>query len=278
MMIKSIRCDKPSFKTINFKDGFNIIIAERTKESTERDSRNGLGKTTFIEIIHFCLGSLPGTNHPLRKKELENWTFILDLIINKKEYTISRNTNNLSKIFIEGDFNDWPLVPNYDENLKKYYYSTNDWTQIMGQLLFNLSTDTLELKYSPTFRSLISYFIRRGVEGFQGPFMHYHKQREWDIQINNCFLLGLNWKIGTEFQLIKDKEKTLKELKNASESGLLTEFIGSLGELEAIKIQKNEKYLKLSEQLSGYKVHEKYNPQPKDFNKLKEVKINENIY
>ena len=25
---------------------------------------------------------------------------------------------------------------------------------------------------------------------------------------------------------------------------------------------------------SGYKVHEKYDPQPKDFNKLKEVKIN----
>ena len=29
---------------------------------------------------------------------------------------------------------------------------------------------------------------------------------------------------------------------------------------------------------SGYKVHEKYDPQPKDFKKLKEVKINEDIH
>lgn len=257
-MIKSIRCDKSSFKTINFEKGFNIIIAERTKESTERDSRNGLGKTTFIEIIHFCLGSVPDKQHPLRKKELENWTFMLDLSINGKEYTISRNTSNSSKIFIDGDFSSWPLVPNYDENLKKYYYSPSEWTDVLGHLLFGLYKDELELKYCPTFRSLISYYIRKGVEGFHSPFMHHPQQRVWDIQVNNCFLLGLNWKIGSEFQIIKDKEKTLKELKIASESGLLNEFIGSLGELEAIKIQQNERYIKLSEQLKNYKVHQQY--------------------
>lgn len=257
-MIKSIRCDKSSFKTINFEKGFNIIIAERTKESTERDSRNGLGKTTFIELIHFCLGSVPDKQHPLRKKELENWTFMLDLSIDGKEYTVSRNTSNSSKIFIGGDFSSWPLAPNYDENLKKYYYSPPEWTDVLGHLLFGLYKEELELKYCPTFRSLISYYIRKGVEGFHSPFMHHPQQRVWDIQVNNCFLLGLNWKIGSEFQIIKDKEKTLKELKIASESGLLNEFIGSLGELEAIKIQQNERYIKLSEQLKNYKVHQQY--------------------
>lgn len=59
-MIYSISCDQPSCKAIEFKPGFNVILAERTKEATNRDSRNGLGKSTLIEIIHFCLGGNKG--------------------------------------------------------------------------------------------------------------------------------------------------------------------------------------------------------------------------
>ena len=58
-MIHSVTADRPSFKTVELKPGFNVILAERTKESTKKDSRNGLGKSTLIEIIHFCLGGYP---------------------------------------------------------------------------------------------------------------------------------------------------------------------------------------------------------------------------
>ncbi len=78
-MIRAVRCDKPSFKTVEFKNGFNVVLADRTSESSEKDSRNGLGKTTLIEIINFCLGSTFNKNSPLRRKELENWAFSLDL-------------------------------------------------------------------------------------------------------------------------------------------------------------------------------------------------------
>ncbi|MCK4968052.1 MAG: DUF2326 domain-containing protein, partial [Candidatus Aenigmarchaeota archaeon] len=55
-MLISLKADKDSFKEINFKTGLNIILAERTKESSQKDSRNGLGKTSIIEIIHFLMG------------------------------------------------------------------------------------------------------------------------------------------------------------------------------------------------------------------------------
>jgi uncharacterized protein YydD (DUF2326 family) len=35
-MIYSVRSDKPSFKTIDFQPGFNVVLAERTKESLAR--------------------------------------------------------------------------------------------------------------------------------------------------------------------------------------------------------------------------------------------------
>ncbi len=54
-MIKKLSANHPSFKTVEFGAGFNVIWADRTQESTKRDSRNGLEKSTLIEIIHFCL-------------------------------------------------------------------------------------------------------------------------------------------------------------------------------------------------------------------------------
>jgi len=56
-MIRSITADKSSFKSIKFENGLNVVLADRTKESTKKDSTNGLGKSTLLEIIHFCLGS-----------------------------------------------------------------------------------------------------------------------------------------------------------------------------------------------------------------------------
>ena len=102
-MIKAVRCDKESFKTVHFKPGFNIVLAERTQDSTDRDSRNGLGKSTLIEIIHFCLGSSPRPNEGLRVPELHDWTFILELTLREKDFVISRNTAHFGFVTIKGD-------------------------------------------------------------------------------------------------------------------------------------------------------------------------------
>ena len=56
-MIHAVRCDHPSFNTVSFKSGFNVVLADKTNQSSIKDSRNGLGKSLLIEIIHFCLGA-----------------------------------------------------------------------------------------------------------------------------------------------------------------------------------------------------------------------------
>lgn len=86
-MIYSIKSNKLSFKKIEFKPGFNVILAERTKESTKKDSRNGLGKSTLIEVIHFCLGASKGET--LSKKEMEGWSFTVDLDLAGKRYSVT---------------------------------------------------------------------------------------------------------------------------------------------------------------------------------------------
>jgi len=269
-MIKAVRSDHPSFKEVRFDKGFNVVLAERTKGSSDRDSRNGLGKTTLIEIIHFCLGASTKPSYGLRVKELKNWTFTLDLTLKGKDYSIHRNTTKFSTVKIEGDFSNWPIKPEYGNSEQAYIMKVKEWNVLLGYLMFDLPIETVHKKHAPTFRSLISYLARRDVGAFQSPFKHYPQQKEWDIQVNNAYVLGLNWEYAAEFQIIKDKEKTLKELKNAARQGLLAGFVGSLGELEAERIGLEGTIEKLQEQLKNFRVHPQYYGIQDEANKLTE--------
>ncbi len=268
MFLKCVRCDRESFKEVHFTPGFNVILAERTKESQDKDSRNGLGKSLLIEIIHFCLGASTAKNKGLRAKELEDWTFILDLSLGGKDYTIYRNTLKFSKIKIEGDVSQWPIKPDAEPGEEKYILSEKDWRLVLGELVFGIPVDETGKKYSPTFRSMISYFMRRGVAGFQSPFKHYPNQKEWDIQVNNARLLGLGWEYASDLQVLKDKERTLAELKKAAGQGLLTGYVGSIGELEAERVTLAEDLSRLQSQLASFKVHPQYYKIQEEVNRL----------
>jgi uncharacterized protein YydD (DUF2326 family) len=269
-MILSIKCDKPSFKTIQFKPGFNLILAERTSKSKDKDSRNALGKSLLIEIIHFCLGSEIKKNVALGVPELKDWTFTLEMTLRGKKYSISRNTKDYSRVFINGDFSRWPIKPETGEGSAKYYLRNKDWKTILGYLLFDLPVELLEKKYTPTFRSLFSYFCRRGLGGYEDPFKHYSQQKEWDIQVNNAYLLSLNWEYAGEWQQFKDQERTLTELKKAAKQGLLKDFVGTVGEFEAIRVNLKEQIQMGEENLRSFKVHPQYHEIERDIDQLTE--------
>ncbi|MFZ3077177.1 MAG: DUF2326 domain-containing protein [Candidatus Aenigmatarchaeota archaeon] len=254
-MIYSIKCDKPSFKTIEFKPGFNVILAERTKEATRKDSRNGLGKSTLIEIIHFCLGGNKGET--LNKPQLDDWTFTLDVDLAGKRYSVTRNTSNTNRIRIRGDCSNWPIKPDM-HNTEEKILSVRDWNMVLGKLMFELQT--YELKYAPTFRSLISYFIRySGQSGaFLSPFQQNKSQKEWDKQVNNAFLLGIGWQHASKLQILKDRIKVLRLIKQEAESGILSNLIGNIGELEALKITLESQVFIEAEQLRNFRVHPQY--------------------
>ena len=80
-MISSVRSNMPSFKEVEFNSGFNVVLADRTMESTRRDSRNGLGKTTLIEIIISALAHRPAEIKACWWARLKGWDFTLEMEI-----------------------------------------------------------------------------------------------------------------------------------------------------------------------------------------------------
>ena len=230
-MIHSIDSDHTKFEKINFHNGFNIILADRTKKASQKDSRNGLGKSTMINIIHFCLGGEP--KDVLDSSKLKNSTFTLDFDLNGKRYKVSRSLGNQTQIFIDGDYSDWPIKPEFDADANKRFLDKKSWRNILGEFMFNLPIESST--FHPTFGSMISYFIRKH-EGFLDAFKQSSTQQIWDIQTNNAYLLDLGWKFATDLQILRKEKRNLDAFKQEISTGKFAEFMGNAGRLNAEKI------------------------------------------
>ena len=274
-MIYSIDSDHPKFKKIRFEKGFNIILAERTRQSNQRDSRNGLGKTTMINIIHFCLGGDP--KGIINKNNLNEITFVLEIDIAGKKFKLSRKVGNPLHIFVDGNTADWPKKPKQDLVTGKYFIQKTPLREMLGGMMFDLPQGLPA--YSPKFGSLISYFIRKQ-EGYQDPFKHTAMQAMWDVHANNAYLLDLGWKIITEMQILREKQKDLHAFKREITEGKFAGFMGNLGEMEAEKIRLTNNVGSQRLALEKFQINEQYEDIEKTANSITKTiheKSNQNV-
>lgn len=255
-MIKRVFSNKKTFREVSFERGFNVVLADKAPGATKKDSRNGVGKSLLIDIIHFCLGAEAIPDKGLLIDKLVEFTFSLELTLDSQDVIAHRSVLDPNYVDVEGNFSSWPVQPQYNGSTKTNRLSLEGWRSLLGHFLFNLP---IELdKYSPSFRSLFSYFARRGVGAFHDPFKYFPQQREWSVQVNNNYLLGINWEYAKEFQSVKDREKTLDELRKASRQGLLKDMFGTMGELQAERVRLAEELLIFETQLKTFKVHPQY--------------------
>ena len=265
-MIVAVRCNMPSFSEVTFTTGLNVVLADRTKESTRRDSRNGLGKTTLIEIIHFCLGSNARKNQGVMVSQLMGWRFTLEIRLGDRQLFITRSTGKPNLVEVAGDVGDISIASQRRNGV--FTLRVTDWNTILGELWFGLSNQDSLPKYHPSFRSLFSYFARRRRDSFASPFIHHRAQKEWDRQVNNAFLLGLRWEHAAQLQELKDEENVLRSLQRAAREGLLEGVIGSLGNLEAERTRLESEVRWQSESLRNFRVHSQYREIEHEANEL----------
>ncbi len=265
-MIHEIRANKTSFRTVKFTPGLNVVLAERAEGSSRKDTRNGLGKSTLIEIIHFCLGANVRKGHGLALPVLEEWVFTMEISLGSERITVTRALAAASIVEVDGLSGDWSGIPPLTL-LGKRRFNQKQWREFLGKSLFSLP-ESAAPKYNPSFRSLISYFVRRGHDAFGDPFSHVQRQSPWNVQLHVAFLLGLEWNYARCWQEIKDRDKNLKTLRRLVDAGAVPYLSGSIGELEAERVTLSQEIEESAQALDNFKVHPQYESIQQEANQL----------
>ncbi len=265
-MILGVRANRKEFNGVSFSEGFNAVVADITKRSTQKDSRNGLGKTTLLNIMHFCLGGREQPNKGLRLPDLKGWEFSVDLLVRGEKVTVSRSGDMTGDVLTDAK-DEWfnKHVAQFD-SLSQQQQSMEfgseqfmsrrrleDWTAVLGWAMYDIPANS-----GATFRNLISYDIRRNQ--FANPFENYTRQSTKDIQISNAFMLDLNWRHAVKWQDLRDRKKRVDSIKRAVKEGdnLLAEMLGTIGDLETERDRLTREIEKTQAELRSFQVHPQY--------------------
>lgn len=259
-MIVSIESSLKSFKAVAFHRGLNVLLSDRTASSTDKQTRNSAGKTSLIEVIHFLLGADCDKDSLFRLDELVEHTFKGTFRIADELLTVARTGSDPSKIFLmKGGEGREDIPRKLDKRSQRFYVSNVNWRVFLGHTMFGLPSEERETlfaeSFTPTFRSMFSYFVRRrNSGGFISPERQAEKQQRWDWQVNLSYLFGLDWQIPFDFNKIRAREKTLEELKKAVKIGALGSVIGTVAELRPQVTIAESKASRLRQNLENFEV------------------------
>lgn len=237
MYLTKLTANKPSFHTINFKEGMNFIVGGvQDKQNNKNKTYNGVGKSLIIKIIHFCLGS--DTVKPFEDK-LNDWEFSLEFRIDEEEYIVTRSCSKQNKIKFNGE----------EISLKEY----RNW---LGDKLFNLNR--YNMKYL-TYRSLISRFIRPSKYSYDSYDKYIFKEKEYSQNICNSYLLGLDVNlINTKRELIENKKKIVDTKNIFEKDATIKAFFEKDEKIDVSIIDLEQNILKLENELKKFKIADNY--------------------
>jgi uncharacterized protein YydD (DUF2326 family) len=274
-MIHRIYSNLSTFKELSFRSGLNVLLAEKSPEATERHTRNRAGKTSLIELIHFLAGDSARPNSLFRTSALSEYSFGIEFDLGNFRTVVERSGQHPSKITIaEGDPSTWPVKPSaVDTESSNWVITNTNWKIVLGKLMFGLPGGDDEEpfdKFGPKYRSLFAYFVRRqSGGGFLSATKQHEKQQLWDQQVAITYLLGLDWTISQQWQTVREKEKTLAQLRKAAKEGdLLGTIIGTTAELRSELAIAEERARKLEENLKSFRVLPEYRDLEKEASEL----------
>ena len=246
-MIQRVSSSLPSFKSLEFTSGLNVLIAKKESGASDRQTRNRAGKTSLIEIVHFLLGANVEQDSIFRSDTLLNESFSMEFDLGKRRVQVERSGSRKSKIKFTSlsSTNSTQNLPNVE------------WVKNIGQTMFKLHEISDGERRVPRFRSLFSYFVRRH-GGFNNPEKHVTMQQAGDYQVALLFMLGLDWRIASDWQDVREQEKTIKELRKAAGSGTFSSIVGKASELRTELAVSTDRLVGLQSRLAEFRVLPQY--------------------
>ena len=248
-MIHRIYSSLRTFKSLEFKPGLNVLIAQKEAGASSKQTRNRAGKTSLIELVHFLMGAEAGKDSLFRVGALAEESFGMEFDLGGEKTRVERSGKEKLKVNVSGG-----SFLGGRSNL-----TNTEWVGVLGEKLFGLRTLQGVDGRVPKLRSLFAYFVRRQLGGaFTAPEKQATMQQAGDYQVALMFLMGLDWKIASDWQQVRDREKTLGELRKAAGAGAFGSIIGKSADLRTQVTVADARLSELRKQIESFRVLPQY--------------------
>ncbi len=245
MLLIKVYSNREDFKTVVFnRTGLSFIIAiQKNPGASEKEKANigktynGVGKSLLIRIIHFCLGASKEDYKSFCDK-LPGWVFYLDFEEAGKKYTTARATQSPEKITLN------------DEE-----FSVTKFNEKMEEMCFDIPNGISTLSY----RSLLPFFVRPKKESYIFCNNPGKSMTDYQILLNNSFLLELDVKlVQKKYEIKKEKIRIKKLEENFKSDELLRDFFTGNKKLSLTLVDLDDRIKRLDDDLRNFKVAEDY--------------------
>jgi uncharacterized protein YydD (DUF2326 family) len=243
MFLREIAANDTRFKTIEFHDGLNLIVADRTSESQQGDSRNGTGKSSFIRILRYLLGgNLPDE---FKAPELIEHIFTGVFTFDRRDYQaaadaeVSRPVSPTTRMRIVGP-------PELDGDLQ-----VEEWRGWQSTTLFGLPEEAQR----PTTGQLWGQLARTT---FGNPVKSYQTDTDWETGTRLGFLMGLDPLVLAQAGEVSQLEKQRKAIRSAIREGAFQHIELNEADLRSELAAARRDRDRIRRNLDGFRVDEQY--------------------
>jgi len=198
MKLVRLYANKSSFREIEFNTvGLTLITGEksiRDKDGVVSGTCNGVGKTTALRILNYCLAS---QSEKIFKKLDDKWIFFLEFELNGKVHLVERSSDNKHLALDEKETSEKAL---------RSFFNTN------GPFVLDKNIDGL------SFRSLITRFIRMPSIDMHEDIISTHREQKHEAVLRSMYLLGADYLLANRKiqnrAKFNNKESILSAYKN----------------------------------------------------------------
>ncbi|MEF8754249.1 MAG: ABC-three component system protein [Accumulibacter sp.] len=244
-MIHTLYSDLPTFKTLHLQPGLNVLLAEKSDGATQKQTRNRAGKTSVVELIHFLLGADSNKDSLFQVAALREHRFGMICDIGGRAMKVERRGANKTNVNVSEP-----------PSGKQRTLTNTEWTHRLGKAWFSL--DPMG-DHAPSYRALFAYFVRRQHSGaFSAPEKQATMQQLGAQQMALMYLLGLDWPIAGDWQLVRERDKVRQVLSKTASAGVFGSVIGKAADLRTQLVLAERKLKTVQDNLAAFKVLDEY--------------------
>lgn len=245
MFLSSLTSSDTRFKTLHFREGLNILVADRTEVSEQGDSRNSIGKTSFVKVLKYVLG---GDLAPeFKVPELSEHTFTVTVALPSAddstldEVTITRAVSPTTRVRVSG----WSATNGATD------LHVDEWRELLSRQVFRIP----EGAGRPTAGQLWGQLIRTY---FGNPIKGHQSEADWESGVKLGFMLGLSPEILGKAGDVDRLTKQGKAIRAAVKEGAIAHLSLDESALRAQLATARRQRDRIQSDLRSFKVDEQY--------------------